>query len=66
MKSPPLVVDRSDERLTHFCCADPRCAQHWSIADFDSSRRWTSAYIYCPRCGRLHALDYGLDGVLAA
>ena len=62
---PPVI--QSSEALVHFQCADLRCQQWWSIADFDCpSRRWDSPYIYCPRCGRLHRLEFAAEGVLAA
>lgn len=61
-----LIVDRCDERLTHFTCADPRCMQCWSIPDFDGRIRWPSRYVFCPRCGRPQKLDAGFDEVLAA
>ena len=61
-----LIVTRTDELLTHFECADPRCMQHWAIPDFDGQRRWPGRVIYCPRCGQAQKLDAGLDEVLVA
>ena len=63
----PPAVHRSDERLTHFRCADPKCDQWWSIADFDTPPgRWSRPYILCPRCGKQHRLNEVDEGVLAA
>lgn len=62
------VVERSCESIVHFRCADAKCAQWWSISDFGlPPERWSTSYIHCPRCGRLHRLDsIDLDGELAA
>lgn len=60
-------VESSCERLTHFRCADARCQQWWSIADFDTQpNHWSQAVIFCPRCGRPQRLDGGDEGALAA
>lgn len=69
LPSPAAVVERSNEWIVHFRCADATCAQWWSISDFDTPPgRWGTHDIHCPRCGKLHRLDANdaLSGVLAA
>lgn len=52
-----LIALRSDERISHFVCGDPRCGQWWSVADFGLVPGYPSSTIaYCPRCGRKQAV----------
>lgn len=52
------TVQRSSEYLVHFRCADERCAQWWTIGDFDTPPgRWNQDVIFCPKCGRVQKLN---------
>lgn len=47
LPSPAAVVERSEEFITHFRCADAKCAQWWSISDGPTDRA-----LHCPHCGQ--------------